>query len=379
MAKTVRERSPRPHILELITTLDPGGAEHQLLTLVGRLRERFRFTVGYLKGEGGLAPRFAALGVAPLALRIRGRLDPVCLVRLAALLRRLRPDLVVTHLFKADVYGAAAAAGTGIPVLSHKHNEDQYLLHPFYGALARAVARRAERQVAVSAAVVRFYVERAGFPAARMVIVRHGIEIEAAREDPGEVRRRWGAEPGGVLIGTAARLTAQKGLDILVAAARRLVDADPRIRVVIAGRGEEAPRLAALVERTGLAGKVQLAGHVADIPALLGALDVFVLPSRWEGFGIVLLEAMAHGCPVVATRVGGIPEVITHGVTGLLVPPEDPRALADAVLALLRDAGRQASLRRAARAAFERRFTAARMAAETAALYEEAIRTGGAP
>jgi glycosyltransferase involved in cell wall biosynthesis len=375
----VRNRPPRPHLLQLITTLDPGGAEHQLLTLVRRLADRFRFTVAYLKGAGGLGPRFRMLGVAPVALGIRGRVDPVCLLRLAALVRSVRPDLIVTHLFKADVYGAAAAVGTNLPLVSHKHNEDRFLLHPFYGSLARVAGARCQRHVAVSGAVERFYVQRAGFPAERMSRVLHGIDVEPPRGDPAEIRRRFGADPDGRLVGTAARLTAQKGLDTLIEAARRLIEQDARIRVVIAGRGEQEARLRDLAARADPAGRIHLAGQLADIPAFLRALDVFVLPSRWEGLGIVLLEAMAHECPVVATRVGGIPEVVTDGVTGRLVAPDDPGALAEAVLGLIRDPGLASELRRAARQAFERRFTAARMAAETAAIYDEAIRSGGVP
>jgi len=368
----VRIRPLRPTVLQLITTLDPGGAEHQLLTLVRQLRDRFDFEVAYLKGGGGLAPRFEALGIRVHGLGIRRWADPVCLVRLVRLVRRLRPDLVVTHLFKADVYGALAAIGTDIPLVSHKHNEDQFLLNPFFGALGLTTAVRCRRLVAVSDAVARFHAERAGFPRERFVRVLHGIEGEPPGLPRAEMRRRFDIEERSLLLGTAARLTPQKGLDTLIRAVKRLIEHDDRFRFscLIAGVGEDRDRLISLCRSLGLEERVRLVGRVTDIPAFLQALDIFILPSRWEGLGVVLLEAMANGCPIVATRVGGIPEVVEDGRTGRLVPPDDPRALAAAVLDLARDRSERIRLARAGRSAFERRFTASRMADETAAVYE---------
>jgi len=368
----VRIRPLRPAILQLITTLDPGGAEHQLLTLVRRLRDRFRFEVAYFKGGGALAPQFEALGIRVHRLDIRRWADPGCLVRLGRLVRSLRPDLVVTHLFKADVYGALAAIGTDIPLVSHKHNEDRFLLNPFFGALGLATAARCRRLVAVSEAVARFHSQRAGFPPERFVRVLHGIEGDPPGVPAHEMRRRLGIDEEALLLGTAARLTHQKGLDTLIRAVRRLVERDDRFRFrcLIAGVGEDRDSLASLCRELDLGERVRLLGRVADIPAFLQALDIFILPSRWEGLGVVLLEAMANGCPIVASRVGGIPEVVEDGRTGRLVPPDDPVALATTVLELARDRTQRRRLADAGRSAFERRFTASRMAEETAAVYE---------
>lgn len=375
----MRNRPIHPSILQLITTLDPGGAEHQLLALCKQIEDRFRTTVAYFKGGGILVPRFKALGIQPLALGIRGWVDPICLVRLRGIVRRLNPDLIVTHLFKADVYGWAAAIRTGIPLVSHKHNEDQFLLNPFFGALGRLAAARCHRIVSISNAVTRFYTDRAAFAPGKFVRILHGIERPGAPgsgPDPSvrsDSRRSLGAGRDDILVGTVARLTAQKGIATLLRAMRLLVSRDARYRCVIAGEGEEEARLKALCRDLGLEERVRFAGHRSDIPALLEALDVFVLPSLWEGFGIVLLEAMAHDCPLVASCTGGIPEVVEDGATGVLVPPGEPEALAAAVHGLILDEGLRSTLVRTARQALDHRFSADRMARETAALYDEAI------
>lgn len=372
----MRNRPPR--ILQLITTLQPGGAENQLLALTRHLRggnggaPRFEIEVGYFKGTGSLAPDFAALGVPVHRLDIRGRLDPGCWRRTRRLVEDRRPDLVVTHLFKADVYGAAAARAHGVPVVSHKHNEDTYLLRFPWGLVGRRTARRARRIISISDAVTRFFVERAGFDPAPFVRIHHGIDPPPAAAPVD--RGAFGLPQDALVIGTVARLTEQKGLDILLRAAESLASTEPRFRLVVVGEGEDEAALRAQAAGSGLAGVVHFAGFRSDVAAVLATLDAFVLPSRWEGFGIVLLEAMGQGAPIVATRVGGIPEVIRDGETGRLVAPEDPAALADAIADVWRAPDRTRAMVDAARRDLATRFSAARMAEETATVYNDAIR-----
>lgn len=369
----MRIRPPRPLVLQLITTLDPGGAEHQLLTLVQHLEARYRFMVTYLKGNGRLAARFPGSIQPPRAIDIRGRFDPGCVLRLARLLTDAQPALLVTHLFKADLYGALAAAVTGVPLVSHKHNEDQFLRHPVYGALGRVAHAHAARAITVSDAVRRFYVEQAGFPAGRLITIRHGIDGPAARQ---AVRIRDDAPTRELTLGTVARLAPQKGLPVLLQTVRVLVNCGRRVRLVVAGSGEDEAALRRQADQLGLRERVRFVGQVDDVAALIRSFDLFVLPSRWEGFGLVLLEAMAQSCPIVATCVGGIPEVVADGETGLLVPPEDVGALANAIGALIDDPSRRHALGRAGHARFRHRFTAERMAEETATVYDEAMAAG---
>lgn len=366
----MRNRPPR--LLQLITTLDPGGAEHMLLALTDRLRGRFESHVGYFKGDGGLAERFRAIGVPVHALGIRGRADWRCLRRTRRLIRTLRPALIATHLFKADTYGAAAALGTGIPIVCHKHNEDQYLLRRPIGALGRVVARRARAVITISDAVSRFFVERAGFPAGKLVRIHHGIALGAPAA-PLDLVAGFDLPTDAIVFGTVARLTAQKGIGTLLDATERVVREEPRVRVVVVGDGEDRAALEAARARLGLDSIVRFAGRRDDVDAFLAAADGFVLPSNWEGFGIVLLEAMAQACPVIATRVGGIPEVVEDGVTGRLVPAGDPAALADAMLDVVRDPATTARRVAAATDRLAERFSLDRMADETAATYERVI------
>ncbi|MEW6399961.1 MAG: glycosyltransferase, partial [Bacillota bacterium] len=191
--------------------------------------------------------------------------------------------------------------------------------------------------------------------------LRPFVGVEARRE-----------RPLGYRVGTAARLTYQKGLDILMEAAARVLAGEPRARFVIGGEGPERPRLEEMIRAHGLEGRVTLAGFVQDVPAFLAGLDIYVLSSRYEGLPLAILEAMAAALPVVAADVGGVAEAVVDGLTGLLVPPGDAAALAAAILALLRDPERVRSLGRTGRERVEAQFDAELMAARVVGVYRQA-------
>ncbi len=320
-------------VLHLVTTLDRGGAENQLAAICRGLRARGRVEpmVAYLKGAGELAPEFLAAGVPVARLGASGPGAPAGVLRAAALLREVRPDVLHTHLFKADLLGATLGRRCGARrLVSTKHNEDLPLLRAPWQALGRRAAHAADRVVVISAAVGRFVEGALGLPAGSTTVIRYGLDpARHPRGDGGAFRALHGIPPGAPLAVAAARWTRQKGLDVLLDAARSLRESVPGLRIALVGRGEEEADLRARARARGLGGTVLFAGFLADPgPALLAA-DVVVLPSRWEGFGLAALEAMAGGRPVVASSVGGLPEVL--GETGRLVPPEDPEALAAAL------------------------------------------------
>jgi glycosyltransferase involved in cell wall biosynthesis len=328
-------------VLHIVTTLDIGGAEAQIRDVVTRLdRSRFEPAVAWLKGAGEMAPEFEAAGIPAVDLSMESMLyRPGPAIQL---MRRLRPHLVHTHLGKADVVGAVTARSTGVPVLvSTKHNEDAYLRYPPVGAVAHGIARMADRVVVISDAVGRFLRRKLRLPESHLRRIRYGYPANGRRAgtDPlasVELKRELGLEPRATLVTCVARLTKQKGLFDLLRAMSRLREAAPDARLLIVGRGELNAKLRGVVSLLGLESVVRFLGFRRDIRRLLSASDLLVLPSHWEGFGLVLLEAMAVGIPVVGTRVGAIPEVVADGETGLLVPPRDPDALATGLVRLLR-------------------------------------------
>ncbi len=349
-------------VFHLITTLDIGGAENHLFSLLSRLpRPEFDVHAGYLKGPGGLAPRFRDAGIPVTDFRLKHAADALVVRRLAAAFEGA--DIVHTHLFKADVFGAAAAKMAGVRrLVSSKHNEDQYLKDFAAGMVGRIAARAAERIVCISEAVRRFMRER-GLPEERLVTIPYGLEERAPdlskRED---LRRSFGAGPGDLVVGTMGRLEEQKGQRFLIDAMRQSPG-----RLVIVGKGSLEADLRKRAAPLG--DRVYFAGFRSDVHDVMGAFDVFALPSLWEGFGLVLLEAMAQARPVIAAASGAIPEIVVPGETGLIVPPGDAAALAAAISALAADPAKGRSMGEAGRRRLLSQFSIARMVDAYAALY----------
>lgn len=353
-------------VLHVATTLDRGGAEHALLALAGAFRrgsraERWRLDVVYLKGPGELADAFTSLGVTVHALGVAGLRAALARSRLAAVVRAVRPDVVHSHLFKADVL-AASVLGRRRPgraaLVSTKHNEDVYLESALWKSLGRAAAARADALIAITPGVERFVRRTLGDPPGELCVIPYGLADAAQPPRPA---------PGTGTLVCPARFEEQKDHATLLRAVARVAGRRP-VRLVLLGRGplETAiRRQAALVAGA----HVEFAGFVPDVTPHLDAADAVVLASRWEGLGLVLVEAALRGRPAVATAVGGIPDVVEHDVTGLLVPPGDDAALADAIVRVLDDPALAKRLGDAARARARERFGVEDCAAATEALY----------
>jgi glycosyltransferase involved in cell wall biosynthesis len=339
-----------------------GGSERHLLALLPALAELgvdVRF-VGLDDPGHDVEPFYRALRVPADRVQMRHGLDPFLPARLV---RRLRADVVHTHLVHADVYGGVAGRLAAARLVSTKHNDDPFRAGPFRH-VERGLARLADRVIAITAALERFTVERVGIPADKVTTIHYGLD------GPPEP---WGANPAdpvpadATVLLAVARLVEQKGIDVALRALPRVRERFPDARLVVVGEGPERGRLEALAAALGVAGAVHLPGRVPDVEAWLRRADVLVHPARWEGFGLALLEAMLCSLPVVAARVSSIPEIVVDGETGLLVPPDDPAALAEALVRVLeqpRGYG-AAGLERA-----RREFSVERMARRTLAVYE---------
>ncbi len=244
-----------------------------------------------------------------------------------AAVREEAPDLLHTHLVHADVYGALASRSTGVPFVSSRHNDDRYLRGPFR-FVDRAFARRAVKLIAISNAVRRFLID-AGHPAGKIETIHYGLD--ALPDTPSEVSPAQAGVPAGApLLLAIGRLTAQKDHRTMLEAFAAVRGRHPEAVLAILGSGPLEAETRALVAGLWLEGSVLLPGRL-EIRDWLDRASIFVHTARWEGFGMVLLEAMLAGLPVAATSVSAVPEVVADGRTGLLVEPGDAPALAAAL------------------------------------------------
>ncbi|MFP3942154.1 MAG: glycosyltransferase family 4 protein [Thermoanaerobaculia bacterium] len=343
--------------------------------------------VAFLKSIAGnpFEGELRALGIPVTGLGARNLRDVRAFRRLLALLRRGRFDLVHAHLAYATLWGLAAGRLAGIPVVSSLHTVPP--LDPPWSRegvrrrlLVLAANRRAARVTAVSDAVRRAWVEEAGLAPERVEVVHNGVAAPtspeggaASMDGAARVRGELGI-PRGVPVATAVSvLRPGKGLEVLLDAVPAIRSAVPRVRVVIAGDGPLRTALEARAAASGAGGAVVWGGFRRDVPALLAASDLVVVPSLDDAFPTVALEAMSAGRPVVASRTGGIPEIVADGDSGRLVPPGDPEALARAVTGLLADPEERWRLGAAGRERHRELFSTEAWLARLEAVYGEVL------
>ena len=338
-----------------------GGSERHLLTLLPALAELGADVsfVGLDHPAG--APDAFYRGLRVPYARIASRIGVSA--RLVRELRRARADVVHTHLVHADLHGPLA----GTALVSTKHNDDRFRSGPFRFA-ERAITGRAARVICITDALRRFNVERVGLPRQKLDVVHYGLD---------QLPAPWGPNPPAdvppdarVLV-AVSRLVPQKGIDLAVAALPRIAGAV----LVVLGEGPERAALEHQAQSLGVADRVFLPGRAGDVVPWLRRAEIFVHPARWEGFGLVLLEAMLASLPVVASRVSAIPEIVAHDETGLVVERDDPVALAAAVTRLLDDPALGRRLGDAGLARARSEFSVERMARRTLGVYEKALRT----
>ncbi len=346
-------------VLHLITRIDRGGsADNTILTCLGQKRHGCDVTLATGPGRGEESP-------------LKEKLAPegIPLVRLPSLVREIHPlkelpalwacfrlirkgkfDLVHTHTSKAGILGRLAAWLAGAPRVVHTPHG--HVFYGYFGSLKTRIIIWAERMLAKRTDAIVTLTDReaeehlaagVGTPG-QFVTIFSGVplpEIESPLPDSGRSGRRKALRlpPEGFLIGSVGRLDPVKGHGTLIRAFAGICERHPHARLILAGEGENRAAYESLAEELGVRGRVSFLGWREDVGKIVQAIDLFVLPSLNEGLGRAVLEAMAAGLPVVASRVGGVPELAEETVTGLLVPAEDPAALGAAIERMIREPG----------------------------------------
>jgi glycosyltransferase involved in cell wall biosynthesis len=352
----------------------PGGAENMLLRLARALRARGDEPTIATMSHGWMTERAEADGVPIWIAPQRPGLDLPWVVQFARRLHRARADVLHTHDFAMNTFGAAAALLARVPAISTIHGRHWVTDRPRRALAYRVLRRLGVPIVAVSEDLAGFLVTGLRVPRAQLEVVHNGIPIPDRPVSDSPDRRASARAALGIpedlaLVVAVGNLYPVKDHATLVRAIARL----PAARVAIAGRGDQEAPLRALAAQLGLADRVHLLGLRDDVETVFAAADVFVQPSLSEGLPLAVLEAMATGLPVVATSVGGIPEVIADGRTGLLVPASDPLALAAALAKVLSSPDLAKSLGRSGRERALAEFSVEQMTERYRRLYGERL------
>lgn len=376
----------------VITRLNVGGIALHVSLLASRLDpSRYRATLVFGKeapGEASMRDVAEAVQADVVYLPSLNRAvapldDWRAFFRLWKLFRRERPSVVHTHTAKAGALGRLAARLAGVPVVVHSFHG--HVFHGYFDSfwsklivcVERALGRLTDCIVIAGGSALRDDIVRYRIvPTDKIVLIPYGIDLQPylnAHSERGRFRASLGISSTTRLIGIVGRLVSVKNHRMFLAAAQKVCAAFPQACFVVVGDGELRPELEGEAVRLGLANRVIFTGWRRDLPAVYADLDLLALTSFNEGTGLVLVEAMAAGCPVVATRVGGVPDVVRDGITGRLVDTEDADGLASVIAKMLADSQQTRAMVEAARTDVARRYTIEALVRHTESLYERLL------
>jgi glycosyltransferase involved in cell wall biosynthesis len=353
-----------PGVVQLVLSLDTGGTERLVVQICQRLQSRFRMAVCTLDGPGSWASEVRSSGIEVMSLFRRPGFHASLGYQVARFARRHRATIIHCHHYSPFVYGRIATwLHPGLRMVFTEHGRLSDGPPSTKRRWINPVLSRFRGSMFAVSGALRDSMAAEGFPAARITVVHNGIDPGPvpSPDDRARARHALGLEDDAVVIGTVARLNPVKDLGTLIEAFQRVRLACPTAVLVLVGDGEERQRLEHVAQRNGVRHVVRFLGERHDARALLPAFDIYANSSSSEGVSLTILEAMAARCAIVATRVGGTPEVLTDQSTGLLVPSRNPDALAEALRTLAANPLRRQTLGEAARGAVERHFTLDRM------------------
>lgn len=373
----------RKKILFLNTTFKYEGPNDVFWNLARSVDpSRFEIIFGCMYQGGPMEKVYREAGYKTNNLRMESLIDLGVILRLSDFIRSETIDLVMAQLLRAEVFGGCAAWLARVPLIMVIQNVDPYRANPWFSPhyyLSRLSMRWPIRIVACSESVRQFVIRYQDVEDDRIVTIHDAIdpkrffELASERE---KVRNELEFQPDEVVIGVVARLDVQKGLSYLLEAFRLLCSRCESIRLIIVGSGPKEKEFKSWVKEQNMEEKIVFTGFRRDYEKIIQAIDIFVLPSLWEGLPLVLLGAMAAGKAVVSTTVSGITEVVRDGVNGLLVPPANATALANRIENLIRDCPLRERLGTRAKEQMEKKFSAKVMAERYERLWDECLSRG---
>lgn len=350
------------------------GGPHQVLLLMEGLKARG--IENHLACRPGCQLAERAVAVATVhPVPMRGDLDVSLIARLYRLIQNVKPDIVHLHSrIGADVMGGLAARLGGTPVIHSRRNDN-----PESRWMVALKYRLHDRVIAISEGIGRVLLSE-GLPAAKLRYARDAVDAEEWQEprDRDWFAQAFGIGPAQPVIGVVAQLIPRKGHRYLIEAVARIVGDHPDLQALFFGQGPQEVELIQAIQDRGLECTIRLAGFRPDLPRILPCLDVLVHPALMEGMGVSLLQGACAAVPIIASRVGGIPEAVSAGETGILVAPADPLELAGALARLLEDPGLRRCMGMAGRQRVMREFSPQVMVEANLAVYREVLRGGGA-
>ncbi len=364
----------RRHVAHIIDRLPPDGAERLLVDVLKNRSNDFTFTVVCLVAGGELVEELENMDVPVIIFNRRHKLDIGLIFRLRKWLRLNNVDVVHTHLFTADSWGRLAAFLARVPCIVntvHSTNTWKTKIHRF---IDWVLAKVSTNVIACSDEVANVLIKKDGLSAKRVKVVANGIDLSRFENvTPIDMATK----PDTINLVVIGRLHPAKGHQDLLPVIKTIKEKCPDFHFYFVGEGELRSDIKKNIKKFDLNDSITLMGQRPDIPAILAAIDIFVMPSKWEGLPMALLEAMAMGKTVVATRVGGIPDVITHNENGLLVDVDDSAELAENLVKVITDNKLRLRLGTAAKEMVRLHYSAATVSQKYEKIYKQALASKG--
>jgi glycosyltransferase involved in cell wall biosynthesis len=369
-------------VLKFLTNFRIGGTERQFVQLVQQMdQDRFDLHLSCFSREGDFFPLIKASGIPLDELPIRRLYSPgtwLKVIQFARYLRWNRFQVVHAYGFYPNSFAVPAARLAGVPVIIASIRDTGDVLEPSKRHVQKAICKLATCVLA-NADAVRQQLIRDGYNARKLKVIRNGVDVSHLDRGvrDGNIRREFGIPEDAPIVAVMARLIVVKGIEYFLDAIPQVLARFPKTRFLIVGDGTDRGILEAYAASRGCGKSVIFAGFRLDVPGILKNVSISVLPSLSEGLSNVLIEAMASGIAVVATAVGGTPEIVDDKVTGLLVPPRDAAGLAQAISSLLENPQLAARMGNAGRERIERRYSMERAVYETQQLYTSLLESSG--
>jgi glycosyltransferase involved in cell wall biosynthesis len=364
----------RINILHIITELEVGGAENLLLNICRKMdKKNFNILVGYIYGPCTLANQFRRTGVRLVDLSRRSKIDPLLLFKLFFLIRKERIQIVHTHLVHASIAGRIAAKLAGMKsIVTTRHYGYYHKEKSLINWIERKTAVFNSNFIAISKAVKEYMNNREKYKPEKITVIYNAVDLSLFDSEAPVIISRNNDD---FLIGSVGRLHPSKGYDTLLKSMPQVIKEFPSAKLIIIGDGIQRKYLEGVCYDLGISEQVIFLGRKTsrEVIDFLKKIDIFVLASNWEGFGLALLEAMACAKPVVATNVGGIREIVDAGETGFLVPPRHPQKLAENIIRLCKDSKLSETMGKRGRQKVEKLFSIHNMISRLTTLYQKSL------